>query len=1559
MVLTNSVVSSATLAVMSSWTQDDWANFTSVMAPLLPNNLVSAIPLAYIPHIGPNSLAAFPLASIQEFTQAQISLFITLQLQALTLVTSGAAKITDLSAAQFGYFTSVQIPSFHDEVFSILSISEINNFASTVLRSLSNFQFAQFGKDQIDGLFSTNNRYTDIVVDRMRVLTSDQMGYLGTNILLLSNAQLAAILYTSFSSISTANLGSFSTAQVENITDAQFADLSAAQMSALGTKIANVKPSAIAGVTAGANTKLKDLTAGVFANLVEAQINAIKFQAAIQALTFTNAQYKSMDAIRLAWLSQAQIAGLDNSVITDLTAVTSGTAKVQSLTADQFGYFVSGQIPLFKKEVFAILSIAEINNFDSGVLSALSTDQFAQFGQDQFDGLFDSNGIITDIAVARMGELSVAQMGYLDTSVIDLSNAQCAAIPPVVFASMTDAVLILGSFSTDQIANITDAQFAALSALQMSALGTDIASVNPSAIAAATTNGTTKLKDLTAGVFANLVEAQINVIASQNAVQALTFTNAQYKSMDAIILAWLSQAQIAGLDNSVITDLTAVDVSSGIAKVQSLTPTQFGYFVARHIAAFHKEVFAILSIAEINNFYSGVLSALSTDQFAQFGKDQIDGLFDSNSRFTDIAVARMGELTVAQMVFVGNNVTKFSGAQLAALKPAVFATISDANLTTITTAHGDSITQDQIDALSAAQINNGIQDASKLKQSPVPVKFSTAQINTGSLNVAALQSLTMAQIRAYSIEDVFAKLDPTNIKYLNKAQCALVRSNTTLLAGSPPDNVDQLNRNILSRTPTEIAQLNQYGSAYEPYQLSLLSSAQTAALSSSALNSFSADKFNAVIVTDLTTTQIASIDSAIFTFEQLSKLTATQTKAIPVSVLNVFTPAQFNAVNVGDLSTGQIAGLSAAVYTAVQLSKLSALQTQSIPVSVINAFSQAQFNAVNVGDLSTDKVPSIKVSLFTTPGFIRTSSLTDQQGAVLTADQIAAITTDSVTVAAMTASFVTAMLNGASTSSVKNIGSAKKESFGAQFNNADKLTSVQLHVLTPDQFAQFSSTSVSKVNAALFDQIDYGCFKEKFVQDGSITAAQALQMSAAQVDALTGKSNPAALAAATAQVLLNTKMTNIALNYYSSINASAFGTIAANTPSSTSFTNAIGITLAIAAKLTYPQIGQISYAQFAIIPPASIPGLNPAGFGTLQTGVMGAITPAQAQEMLADQFNAAGLSAIKLTNAVLSVLILAQVMGFTMQALRNLTVTQKAYFGLDADAIVAALLDQNVSAMDINVPSLVFNEINTSIISLANQVGYIPLTADIQVTVEIPASSVHNMFKYRFSSTVSGEIDLRLFADQLAVRYEYASTSSVNVSKSTANTGAGFKTIHTYPNVKWQGKTSQAKIQTITGEIGLPADWELALAQVSELFTTWNSYTLISPSPETYVTDVSSKINNSINDDWATAVSKYNPNTAGANKFLDASDSKYYNKLNRSVVTDREDLLSYVFETLFRQPQRFVSGVNEGIWYSYPFILGDTLNFKYVCNTNAGQPRPNPTSAVYSRSYLVKMIVTV
>jgi len=559
----------------------------------------------------------------------------------------------------------------------------------------------------------------------------------------------------------------------------------------------------------------------------------------------------------------------------------------------------------------------------------------------------------------------------------------------------------------------------------------------------------------------------------------------------------------------------------------------------------------------------------------------------------------------------------------------------------------------------------------------------------------------------------------------------------------------------------------------------------------------------------------------------------------------------------------------------------------------------------------------------------------------------------------MRASFVTAMLNGISTSSVKNIGSAKKESFGTQFNNADKLTLAQLHVLTPDQFAQFSSTSVSKVNADLFDQIDYGCFKEKFVQDGSITAAQALKMSATQVDALTSKPNPAALAAATAQVLLNTKMTNIALNYYSGINASAFGTIAVGTVNASSFTNAIGITLDIATNLTDPQIGQISPTQFAKILAISISGLSASGFANLQTGVMGAITPAQAQEMLPAQFNAAGSSATQLTNAVLNVLILAQVMGFTMTALRNLTVTQKAYFGLDADRIVAALLDQNASAMDINVPSLVSTPINTSIISLANQVGYIPLTADIQVTVEIPASSVYNMFKYRFSSTVSGEIDLRLFADQLSVRYEYASTALVNVSKSAANTGIGFKTIHTHPNIQWQGKTSQAVKPTVTGETGVPADWELALAQVKELFNTHTAYTLISPSPEAYVTDVSSKINTSINNDWTTAVSKYNPTTAGANKFLDASDSKYYNKLDRTVVTDTDDLLSYVFETLFRQPQRFVSGVNEGIWYSYPFIPGDTLNFKYVCNTNAGQPRPNSTAAVYSRSYLVKMVVTV
>jgi hypothetical protein len=360
------------------------------------------------------------------------------------------------------------------------------------------------------------------------------------------------------------------------------------------------------------------------------------------------------------------------------------------------------------------------------------------------------------------------------------------------------------------------------------------------------------------------------------------------------------------------------------------------------------------------------------------------------------------------------------------------------------------------------------------------------------------------------------------------------------------------------------------------------------------------------------------------------------------------------------------------------------------------------------------------------------------------------------------------MLNTQYTSSVKNIGSAKKESFGAQFNYADKLTSNQLGVLTPEQFAQFSSTSVSKVNAALFDQISYACFSEKFIQDGSITATQANKMTAAQVDALTRKTNPAALAAVTAQVLLNTKMQNINLDYYSGINASAFGTIAAGTVNASSFTNAMGITLTIATKLTDPQIGQISPAQFATILSTSIPGLRASGFANLQTGVMGAITPAQAQEMLPAQFNAAGSSATQLTNAVLNVLILAQVMGFTMTALRNLTVTQKAYFGLDADRIVAALLDQNASAMDINVPSLVSTPINTSIISLANQVGYIPLTADIQVTVEIPASSVYNMFKYRFSPTVSGEIDLRLFADQLSVRYEYASTALVNVSKSAA-----------------------------------------------------------------------------------------------------------------------------------------------------------------------------------------------
>ena len=133
-----------------------WAVFSSDQLGYFEANQIPLIPAGSIAAISFANIGGLTSDAMKQLLPAQIKALTQQQLNTLTNVVSGVAKIMDLNDAQFESFSSSQIPVFQPVLFNNLGTSTINSFNKAAFASLTVAQFQQMtGVNQLNGLFST------------------------------------------------------------------------------------------------------------------------------------------------------------------------------------------------------------------------------------------------------------------------------------------------------------------------------------------------------------------------------------------------------------------------------------------------------------------------------------------------------------------------------------------------------------------------------------------------------------------------------------------------------------------------------------------------------------------------------------------------------------------------------------------------------------------------------------------------------------------------------------------------------------------------------------------------------------------------------------------------------------------------------------------------------------------------------------------------------------------------------------------------------------------------------------------------------------------------------------------------------------------------------------------------------------------------------------------------------------------------------------------------------------------------------------------------------------
>jgi trimeric autotransporter adhesin len=1473
-----------------------WASFTSDQLGYFDANQIHLIPDLSIAAINPANIGGFTSDAMKQMQQSQIQHLTQPQLNTLTTVSHGAAKIQDFTDAQFGYITQTQMPWLQASLFGVLTTSEIQHFDSVAFSVLSLSQFGYMtDAARLNGLFGTSALYNSLSttngINCFGALTPTQLSELGNNVTQLTLLQLATIPYAVFGGISAGVLGTFSVSvgnnQVANITSQQFTALTATQINALGANVSSVKSAAIGQLDSSVN-HMADLSANVIHALTATQLQTITNSVNLQVLgtKLADSQYTSdMSNNQFSLLSSTQVSSLSAGVVASLSAVVGGRAKMQNFDAAHLGYLTYSQMDSIHDELFSVLETAQINGFSAESFKGLKVSQFGQMTDSvRLNGIFSSNNLYQSLLVDGsgnncFGSLTPTQLGVVAGSVTRLSLKQLAAIPDATFGSISPSVLATFSVSVEnnQVANIKSSQFTALTATQINALGANVSSVKPAAIGELDASNN-RMQDLSANLIHALTATQLQTITNSVNLQVLgtKLADSQYTNdMSNNQFSLLSSTQVSRLSAGVVASLSAV--VEGRAKMQNFDAAHLGYLTYSQMASIHDELFGVLETAQINGFSAESFKGLKVSQFGQMNDSvRLNGIFSTNNLYQSLLVDGsgnncFGSVSVSQVHTIGSNITNLSASQISAIPPVSFAAIANSDMATIASgAKSLAITPDQLHQLSATQINNNVVNFQILKDTCAP---SLAQFQDASGGVLTItddvkNTLKMNQVRSLNYRCI-PYISQANVDYLTKAQFDALKLDSEVMASVPGNVGKAFITNILSFSPADIhamnvdANINSSTSRPPVYQLALMSSEQVAQLTSNAVNALSATQFNA-------------------------------------------------------------------------LPYLGNLDKDTVIPNLTASFLTTLDGSGN--------------------GFVGYNSLVTPQCAKLTAQQVSAITNSASKVALFNTDIATAILNNVNVSSFNNIGSVSAAAFGTNFTNAANLSSgdarnAQIKALTPAQFAQLSGTSVSALPAEKFGDISANCFGPSFAQEVNITVDQASNMKHEQVQVLTGKASPHSLSAQPAQKLLNNYMSDISLNYYQYISADAFGVIGSG-PTSSTFTNGAGINASVAAKLSVAQIQKIPTAAFVAIPASGFVNLRSDAFVTPGFTNIPSITTAQATYvstpsvvgLTAAQITAMGSSATTLTNAVLATLTFTQVTAFTSAAIQGLTQTQIGVLQPDARTIVYAVQNNSITSLNINVDSFNPTDVEATEFDFAKVAEDVSFNADITININMSAADAAAAFQYRRSS--SGTTDLFFNKSAFAVKYSYAPTAAVKIDSAKCTDVSLNTTVkYTYPNTQWIGPTAPGISNPITGETGLPASWEYMLYSAQKLFGFYSAYDYFND-VYGYEKDLRSRLNAGINGQLTSVFTNYSSDPSdnsinAANKVRDASGN-YYTVLNNNVGANTSNFMSYIFDYMnSRQPSRFVSvGDNTALnqVYGYPFLANDTLNFIVGVIPNAHQP---------------------
>jgi len=386
---------------------------------------------------------------------------------------------------------------------------------------------------------------------------------------------------------------------------------------------------------------------------------------------------------------------------------------------------------------------------------------------------------------------------------------------------------------------------------------------------------------------------------------------------------------------------------------------------------------------------------------------------------------------------------------------------------------------------------------------------------------------------------------------------------------------------------------------------------------------------------------------------------------------------------------------------------------------------------------------------------------------------------------------------------------------------------------------------------------------------------------------------------------------------------------------------------------------------------ASIGGINSSHFGKITPSALGngftgaaSITSSQAYNLTNNQLAALSNANLiqNLSINVFSVLSVSQVANFSRVALTNVSAERLNALGIDARVLALNVINGSIGP--INIKLLAFNtDISSNKFDVSKIAAQDAIDASATVVVTMAADDIRNLFKYQHSD--EGITKLYLDQTKFKVTYNYASTNGVNLMNNTSYTNVlGTKTF-SWPTMQWNGPVNSDR--SIDGET-MPLSWDYTLYTAQSVFTQWQSYTFfnnIYGSETTLRTTINSTINSKINPILSSFdCSAANPNGSAVTKYFDASANKWFTPLEPNA--SNANIMSYVFDYMYSvQPERFIGDPVEQIdrLYSYPFIVGDTLQFKVIIHPDPAQTQlvaPNagfgPT-VVGPRSYIMQINV--